>query len=91
MDILKTLTEKLKEACDESIEHGIYGTGKDHIESIKRLPDEDGAFMFEVTYWIEESENSRRTKKVSLIELMDFLAGFLAERATMMAVPSFRD
>jgi hypothetical protein len=91
LDILKTLTEKLKEACDESIEHGIYGTSRDHIESIKRLPDEDGAFMFEVTYWIEESENSRRTKKLGLIQIMDLMASFIAERATRLAVSSFKD
>lgn len=91
MNILQELTEKLKEACEESLQCDIYGTTKDHIESIRRLPNEGHAFMFEVTYWIEESEDSRRTKKMGLIQLMNLVASFIAERATVIAVPSFEE
>lgn len=91
MDILKTLAEKLKEACDESIEHEIYGTSMDHIESIKRLPNDGPAFMFEVTFWSELGDESRSTEQMGLIQVMDLMARLIAERAARLAVPSFKD
>jgi len=83
--VIRELTESLLKACEEAIEYKIYGTSRDHVESIERLPDEDGAFKFRITTWNEISENSRKVRDLSLIETMDILAGYIAERATRVA------
>jgi hypothetical protein len=85
-NLLKTLTECLAKACAEALEHEIYGTSRDHVESVTLLPDEDGAFALQITTWSSVSENTRETKKLSLIETMDVLAVYIGDRATRIAV-----
>jgi len=84
-NLLETLTECLAKACAEALEHKIYGTSRDHVESVTLLPDEDGAFALQITTWSAINENSRETKKLSLIETMDVLAVYIGERATRIA------
>lgn len=49
------------------------GTQEFHIEQFKRLPDQDGAFQFEVTTWIEESDDPREIMVLSFAELIKFM------------------
>jgi hypothetical protein len=84
-NLLKTLTGCLAKACAEALENKIYGTSRDHVESVTLLPDEDGVFALQITTWSSVSENTRETKKLSLIETMDILAVYIGDRATRIA------
>lgn len=53
--------------------HHQIGTQEFHIEGFKRLPDQDGAFQFEVTTWSEESEDPRETVVLSFMDLIKLL------------------
>lgn len=89
--MIRDLIESLRQACDEALEYEIYGTSQNHFESVERLPDEEsGAFRFRVTTWNDVSEDPREAREMSLIEMMDRLASYIAERATMIAVERIR-
>lgn len=90
--MIRELTESLLEACEEALEYEIYGTSQDHFESVERLADEEGgAFRFRVTTWNEVSEEPRKVREMSLIETMDKLASYIAERATRIAADRLRN
>lgn len=90
--MIRELTESLLEACEEALYYDIYGTSGDHVESVERLPDEEsGAFRFRITTWNNISEESRKVREMSLIETMDKLASYIAERATRIAADRLRN
>jgi hypothetical protein len=89
--MIRELTESLLKACEEALEYEIYGTSQDHFESVERLPDEEsGAFRFRITTWNNISDESRKVREMSLIETMDKLASYIAERATRIAAERIR-
>lgn len=90
MNILAELTKLIKAECDAAIEYELFGTQEFHIEKIERLDDKNGALNFNVTTWNEISEDSRKTKEMSLFEIMDLLGRIIAQRATSDSVGFFR-
>lgn len=91
MNILAELTKLIKNECDAAIEYEIYGTQEFHIESIERIEDKDNALNFKVTTWNDISEDPRKTKEMSLFEIMDLLGRIIGHRATTDSVKLFVD
>lgn len=91
MNILSELTKLIKNECDAAIEYQIFGTQEFHIEKIERLEDKDGALNFSVTTWNEVSEDSRKTKEMSLFEIMDLLGRIIGHRALSSSVELFKN
>ena len=90
MNILAELTKLIKAECDEAIKYELYGTQEFHIEKIERLADKGRALNFNVTSWNDVSEDPRKTKEMSLFEIMDLLGRIIAQRATSDSVELFR-
>lgn len=82
--MLEIFTKFIKEACDEAIKYGMYGTQSFHIEKIEQIEDKDGAWNFLVTTWNNENdpfEDSRKTEEMSLFEIMDLLGRIIGHLA----------
>ena len=58
------------------------GTDRSHIESIRMLPNKEGEpWRFEMTTWSDFDEEPRKTKEVSLVELLSSLGSAVAGAA----------
>lgn len=90
MNILAELTKLIKNECDDAIKYEIYGTQEFHIEKIERIEDKGKALNFKVTTWNDVSEDPRKTKEMSLFEIMDLLGRIIAHRATCDSVRLFK-
>lgn len=90
MNILTELTKLIKAECDNAIEYELFGTQEFHIESIERIEDKGKALNFNVTTWNDISEDPRKTKEMSLFEIMDLLGSIIGHRATGDSVGLFR-
>jgi hypothetical protein len=84
--MLEIFTKLIEQECRNAIEYKIFGTQDFHIESIQRIEDEDGALCFNVTTWNEQNEESRKSKKMYLFEVMDLLGRIIGHRAINDAV-----
>lgn len=90
MNILAELTKLIKNECDAAIEYELFGTQEFHIEKIERLDDKNGALKFNVTTWNDVSEDPRKTKQMSLFEIMDLLGRIIGHRALSDSVGLFK-
>ena len=88
--MLKELTDLIKKECDNAIEYKVYGTQDFHIESIEQIKSEGEALCFNVTTWNEQQEDSRKTKKMYLFEVMDLLGRVIGHRAINNSVGLFK-
>jgi hypothetical protein len=90
MNIPAELTKLIKNECDAAIQYGIYGTQEFHIESIEKIENKGKALNFKVTTWNDISEDPRKTREMSLFEIMDLLGRIIGHRATSDGVGLFK-
>ena len=90
MNILAELTKLIKNECDDAIKYKIFGTQEFHIEKIERIEDKGKSLNFKVTTWNDISEDPRKTKEMSLFEIMDLLGRIIGHRATTDSVGLFK-
>lgn len=83
---LQHLATLIEHECQMAKKYEIFGTQDFHIEKVERLPDEGKAFNFRVTTWNDQSEDPRKVREMSLVELMDLLGRIIAHRAVTPAV-----
>lgn len=90
MNLLNVFTSIIQEECKDAIKYSIFGTQGWHFESIERIEDQNGAFMFKVTTWNNNSTNSRKVKIMSICEIFDELGRAIAARGTTEAAKAIR-
>jgi len=87
---LAELVGLIERECRAAVQYGIFGTSSFHIESVRRLPDVDGALNFEVVTFSRNSSNPREVEQMGLFDVMDLLGRIIGHRAVNDALEVVR-
>lgn len=82
---LHDLAALIEEECRSAREQGLFGTDDLHVERFERLPNRDGAPLFRVTIWNEQSVGPRKHREMGMLDLMGFLGRVIGHRAASAA------